>query len=67
MVATGRLGQKTGQGFFDWQSKRGKLKKQPSADVAELIKQHVVSPVGDDFNLTDRLMLPMLLEADTGT
>jgi 3-hydroxyacyl-CoA dehydrogenase/enoyl-CoA hydratase/3-hydroxybutyryl-CoA epimerase/3-hydroxyacyl-CoA dehydrogenase/enoyl-CoA hydratase/3-hydroxybutyryl-CoA epimerase/enoyl-CoA isomerase len=67
MVAAGRIGQKVGRGFFDYAPAKGG--KPPrgtdSPEVAQLIDESRGSAVrkftADE--LTDRLFLPMLLEA----
>jgi 3-hydroxyacyl-CoA dehydrogenase/enoyl-CoA hydratase/3-hydroxybutyryl-CoA epimerase/3-hydroxyacyl-CoA dehydrogenase/enoyl-CoA hydratase/3-hydroxybutyryl-CoA epimerase/enoyl-CoA isomerase len=65
LVEAGRLGQKNGQGFYDWaQDKKGRWQKKPSGAVDQLISSSLPTaatpPSGD---LTDRLLLPMLVEA----
>lgn len=67
LVEAGRLGQKSGGGFFDYApSKPGKpAKGVPSPDAQALIDKLAAeqpSPT-ERTDLTDRLMLPMLLEA----
>jgi 3-hydroxyacyl-CoA dehydrogenase/enoyl-CoA hydratase/3-hydroxybutyryl-CoA epimerase/3-hydroxyacyl-CoA dehydrogenase/enoyl-CoA hydratase/3-hydroxybutyryl-CoA epimerase/enoyl-CoA isomerase len=62
MVEAKRLGQKNGQGFFDYaDDSKGRSKSQPSAAAAEIIKKHSAGETKD--NLVDRLFLPMFLEA----
>jgi 3-hydroxyacyl-CoA dehydrogenase/enoyl-CoA hydratase/3-hydroxybutyryl-CoA epimerase/3-hydroxyacyl-CoA dehydrogenase/enoyl-CoA hydratase/3-hydroxybutyryl-CoA epimerase/enoyl-CoA isomerase len=62
MVEAKRLGQKNGQGFFDYATdSKGRQKSQPSAAAAEIIKKHAQGETKD--NLVDRLLLPMFLEA----
>lgn len=62
MVHAKRLGQKNGQGFFDYTTdSKGKSKPQPAPAVDEIIKKHQRTATKD--NLTDRLFLPMFLEA----
>ncbi len=62
MVHAGRLGKKSGLGFFNYQNKRGRPEPDPGLDtfLAEYIQ-------GDRTftrdELTDRLFMPMLLEA----
>jgi 3-hydroxyacyl-CoA dehydrogenase/enoyl-CoA hydratase/3-hydroxybutyryl-CoA epimerase/3-hydroxyacyl-CoA dehydrogenase/enoyl-CoA hydratase/3-hydroxybutyryl-CoA epimerase/enoyl-CoA isomerase len=63
LVDAGRLGQKNNKGFFDWQDKRGKLKRKPSSEVAKLLEKTTTAPATVEYNLADRLILPMLLEA----
>jgi len=62
MYEAGRLGQKSGRGFFDYSGKKGKA--QPDPEVDTLIAEH--RQAQQDFTpeqLTHRLFLPMLLEA----
>ncbi len=62
MVKAGRLGQKTGNGFFSYQNKKKKAQPDPEADAIAL--SYVKN--GTKFTLeqlTHRLFLPMLLEA----
>jgi 3-hydroxyacyl-CoA dehydrogenase len=62
MVKAGRLGQKSGSGFFLYKDKSGRGTPDPAA--AELIKPYVRKQ--DKFTLeqiTARLFLPMVLEA----
>lgn len=66
MVHAKRLGQKNGQGFFDYQTDaKGKTKPQPSDDTQKIINTHqsAIRSPQSAINLTDRLFLPMLLEA----
>jgi 3-hydroxyacyl-CoA dehydrogenase/enoyl-CoA hydratase/carnithine racemase len=65
LVESGRLGQKNGRGFYDWQQdKKGRWQKQPSEEVANLIAKNAAgSPPPPTADLTDRLLLPMLVEA----
>jgi 3-hydroxyacyl-CoA dehydrogenase len=63
MVQAGRLGKKAGRGFFDYSGKK-KDRGEDSPEVAALIASHrrgerKFTPE----ELTDRLLLPMLLEA----
>ena len=63
MVEAKRLGKKNGQGFFDYVTdKRGRQKPQPSDEV-EVIVQSTIRNPPSEFDLIDRLFLPMLLEA----
>ncbi len=62
MVKAGRLGQKSGAGFFAYKDKSGRGAPDPAA--GELIKQYVRKP--EKFTqeqITNRLFLPMVLEA----
>jgi 3-hydroxyacyl-CoA dehydrogenase/enoyl-CoA hydratase/3-hydroxybutyryl-CoA epimerase/3-hydroxyacyl-CoA dehydrogenase/enoyl-CoA hydratase/3-hydroxybutyryl-CoA epimerase/enoyl-CoA isomerase len=62
MVKQGRMGQKSGRGFFSYQNKKGRAEEDPAVDK-------LITPYrrGDrKFSreeLTNRLFLPMLLEA----
>ena len=63
MLEADRKGKKNGQGFFDYPAAK-KGKKTPSDASEEIIAKHVKE--SKDFSskeLTERLMLPMLLEA----
>lgn len=63
LVAADRLGQKNGRGFFDWkQDKKGRWKKQPSDDATAIIDK-LAEPSEKRYDITDRLLLPMLVEA----
>ncbi|MCO6042433.1 3-hydroxyacyl-CoA dehydrogenase NAD-binding domain-containing protein [Aeoliella sp. ICT_H6.2] len=63
LVSAGRLGQKNGKGFFDWKKdKRGRWKKEPSAEADAIIAQ-LADSASQSHDLTDRLLLPMLVEA----
>lgn len=63
LVAAGRLGQKNGKGFFDWaKDKKGRWKKEPSPE-ADAIVAELATKSDDPGDLTERLMLPMLVEA----
>jgi 3-hydroxyacyl-CoA dehydrogenase/enoyl-CoA hydratase/3-hydroxybutyryl-CoA epimerase/3-hydroxyacyl-CoA dehydrogenase/enoyl-CoA hydratase/3-hydroxybutyryl-CoA epimerase/enoyl-CoA isomerase len=63
MVEAGRIGKKVGRGFFDYGGKRGDHGKE-SAETEAIVAAHrrgerEFSPE----EITDRLLLPMLLEA----
>ncbi|MEM8946097.1 MAG: 3-hydroxyacyl-CoA dehydrogenase NAD-binding domain-containing protein [Planctomycetota bacterium] len=63
MLAADRKGKKNGRGFFDYVTdKKGRSKPQPS-DAVDGIIQSVAQPTNEAVDLTDRLFLPMLLEA----
>ncbi len=63
LVEAGRLGQKNGLGFYDWKTdKKGRSKKSPSDDVQKIIAK-LATPSSTSHDLTDRLILPMLVEA----
>jgi len=65
LVERGRLGQKNGKGFFDYPpAKPGKPPRGvPSNEVAALLTGEGGGENAEAFDLTDRLMLPMLVEA----
>lgn len=65
LVEAGRLGQKNGKGFFDYPpAKPGKTPKgAPSEEVEKLLSAYSGSQPAEEIDLTDRLILPMLLEA----
>ncbi len=63
MLEADRLGKKNGRGFFDYTGKKGRG--QASEEVGQIIAK-VAEKSGrtnSEANLTDRLFLPMLLEA----
>jgi 3-hydroxyacyl-CoA dehydrogenase/enoyl-CoA hydratase/3-hydroxybutyryl-CoA epimerase/3-hydroxyacyl-CoA dehydrogenase/enoyl-CoA hydratase/3-hydroxybutyryl-CoA epimerase/enoyl-CoA isomerase len=63
MVEAGRIGKKAGRGFFDYGGKRGD-KSQESPEVQTIISKHGRGEKKfTPEELTERLMLPMLLEA----
>lgn len=63
MVETARIGKKAGRGFFDYSGKKND-RGQESAEVAAIIDAHRREPRKfSPEEITDRLMLPMLLEA----
>jgi 3-hydroxyacyl-CoA dehydrogenase/enoyl-CoA hydratase/carnithine racemase len=63
LVAAGRLGQKNGKGFFNWiKDKKGRWKKEPSPE-ADAIVTELSTKTADLGDLTERLILPMLVEA----
>lgn len=63
MLEADRRGKKNGKGFFDYATdKKGRQKAQPSDEVDKIIQSASLSPAGE-VDLTERLFLPMLLEA----
>ena len=65
LVKAGRLGQKNGRGFFDYTpTKPGKPPRAvPSAELIAITKQLGVKPTADGLSASDRMLMPMLLEA----
>jgi 3-hydroxyacyl-CoA dehydrogenase/enoyl-CoA hydratase/3-hydroxybutyryl-CoA epimerase/3-hydroxyacyl-CoA dehydrogenase/enoyl-CoA hydratase/3-hydroxybutyryl-CoA epimerase/enoyl-CoA isomerase len=69
MVEAKRLGQKNGQGFFDYTTDgKGRSKPQPSAATEKIIQSHLRSQPPtpspqSPSELADRLFLPLFLEA----
>ena len=69
LVAAGRLGQKSGTGFFSYRNKRKRAEPDPALEqfVRPLQSKSAASAGGKsqltDEQITDRLILPMLLEA----
>lgn len=63
MVSAGRLGNKSGAGFYSYKNKKGKRTVDPA--VQALIQPHIQggSPQMDSDTLAARMILPMLLEA----
>ena len=63
LVESGRKGQKSGRGFFSYENKKNRA--QPDPDVDQYIKPHVTGDgsAHDRQSVTDRLFLPMLVEA----
>jgi 3-hydroxyacyl-CoA dehydrogenase/enoyl-CoA hydratase/3-hydroxybutyryl-CoA epimerase/3-hydroxyacyl-CoA dehydrogenase/enoyl-CoA hydratase/3-hydroxybutyryl-CoA epimerase/enoyl-CoA isomerase len=62
LIHQGRLGQKSGRGFFSYQNKRGKAEEDPA--VLNLLSEHRRGERKfSREELTSRLFLPMLVEA----
>ncbi len=63
LVKAGRLGQKSGKGFFDYNNR--KKRAQPDPDVGQFIEPYLKSDATplDKQAIEARLFLPMLLEA----
>jgi 3-hydroxyacyl-CoA dehydrogenase/enoyl-CoA hydratase/3-hydroxybutyryl-CoA epimerase/3-hydroxyacyl-CoA dehydrogenase/enoyl-CoA hydratase/3-hydroxybutyryl-CoA epimerase/enoyl-CoA isomerase len=62
MVKGGRLGQKSGRGFFSYQNKRGKAEDDPAMETLLAEHRRDQRKFSRDA-LTNRLFLPMLVEA----
>ncbi len=63
MVEAGRIGKKVGRGFFDYGGKRGDIGKASSEADAIVAANRRGERQFSAEEITDRLMLPMLLEA----
>ena len=62
LVKLGRLGRKSGAGFFNYQNR--KKRAQPDPQLGSLLKEYIGSSIDIDHEqLTARLFLPMFLEA----
>ncbi len=62
MVKQGRLGQKSGRGFFSYQNKKGRAEEDPAVEKLIAPYRRGERKFSRD-ELTNRLFLPMLLEA----
>ena len=65
LAEAGRLGQKSGAGFYDYDAAGGKPKRSSSPTARAMVRQlqqGAASALGD-AQLVERMMLPMLLEA----
>ncbi|MCI0360586.1 MAG: 3-hydroxyacyl-CoA dehydrogenase NAD-binding domain-containing protein [Planctomycetaceae bacterium] len=62
MVKLGRLGQKSGKGFFSYQNKKGRAEEDPEVEKIIATYRRGTRKFSRD-ELTNRLFLPMLLEA----
>ena len=65
MVENGRLGQKTGSGYYKYeQDKKGRPKKSQDPEAYELVaKVQRGSHTPGDEEIVDRMMIPMIIEA----
>jgi 3-hydroxyacyl-CoA dehydrogenase/enoyl-CoA hydratase/3-hydroxybutyryl-CoA epimerase/3-hydroxyacyl-CoA dehydrogenase/enoyl-CoA hydratase/3-hydroxybutyryl-CoA epimerase/enoyl-CoA isomerase len=63
MVEAGRLGKKAGRGFFDYGGKRRDRGEESSETAAMIAKSRREERQFTSAEITDRLFLPMLLEA----
>ncbi len=62
LVEAGRLGKKSGRGFFSYENKKGRP--EPDAELATFLAPYQETAASlDRDQLTNRLFLPMLLEA----
>lgn len=65
LVAAGRLGQKSGAGFYDYEAAGGKSRKTSSAAAHALVaglQDGATSTLGDE-GIVERMMLPLVLES----
>lgn len=62
LVAAGRLGQKSGSGFYDYQNKKRRPQPDPALDEFLAALRQAEREIGSE-ELIDRLILPMFLEA----
>ena len=63
LVEAGRMGQKSGRGFFSHQNKKGRAAADPEvAKLLEPLRAGAKSSLSNE-QITDRLFLPMLVEA----
>ena len=65
LAEAGRLGQKSGAGFYDYDAAGGRPKRSSSAEARALVLRMQRGAVCslDDAQIVERMMLPMLLEA----
>ncbi len=65
LVAAGRLGQKAGQGFYDYRNKKRRAEVDPALSpfIAKYQKEGQTLNATESEEIQDRLILPMLLEA----
>ncbi|RUE31492.1 fatty acid oxidation complex subunit alpha FadB [Pseudomonas aeruginosa] len=64
LVRLGRLGQKSGSGFYQYQrDEGGKVRKIPTTDIREVLRIDASAAEVGDQQIIRRLILPMLLEA----
>jgi len=64
LAAAGRLGQKSGGGFYDYDAAGGKSKRRASPAARELVaKAQRANAQFSDEEIVARMMLPMMLEA----
>jgi 3-hydroxyacyl-CoA dehydrogenase/enoyl-CoA hydratase/3-hydroxybutyryl-CoA epimerase/3-hydroxyacyl-CoA dehydrogenase/enoyl-CoA hydratase/3-hydroxybutyryl-CoA epimerase/enoyl-CoA isomerase len=65
LVAAGRLGQKAGQGFYDYRNKKRRAEVDPALSpfIAKYQKEGQTLNATESEEIQDRLVLPMLLEA----
>ncbi len=66
LAEAGRLGQKSGGGFYDYDAAGGKPKRSASPAARSLVsklQQQAGGALDDDAQVVERMMLPMLLEA----
>ena len=62
LVKLGRLGKKSGKGFYSYENKKGRA--EPDPEIASFLQDYVRKPVElSQEQITTRLFVPMLLEA----
>lgn len=63
LVADGRLGMKSGRGFYIWDGKRAQEDAEYIQQVVPTLADYQTAPKGDEATLTERLWMSLVLEA----